>query len=198
MTQTDIPNWVFLVISIAASIGLILTRNWKWCLIFLAIQYIGEFWFIQLNWNFRLALIKLVAGVIACLIIYLSLITRITDGNPDTSWPQGLIFRILGCGIVVLVTVVITPQVLSWLGIIYLHGTWVSIFLMGMGFLQLGLTTQPYRVIISLLTFLCGFEIIYAYLETSTLVTSLLVLVNLGLPLTGVFLFNYDMKDERY
>jgi hypothetical protein len=44
------------------------------------------------------------------------------------------------------------------------------------------------RVTIGLLTALSGFEIIYAAIETSTLVTGLLAGVNLGLALAGAYL----------
>jgi hypothetical protein len=52
----------------------------------------------------------------------------------------------------------------------------------------LSLTSDPLRVIIGLLTSLSGFEIIYAAVETSTLVTGLLAGVNLGLALVGAYL----------
>ena len=59
---------------------------------------------------------------------------------------------------------------------------------MGLGLLQLGITAQPMRVIIALLTFLSGFEILYSFVEKSTLVAALLVLINIGLSLVGVYL----------
>jgi hypothetical protein len=44
------------------------------------------------------------------------------------------------------------------------------------------------RVIVGLLTVLSGFEIIYAAIESSVLVTGLLAGVNLGLALVGAYL----------
>lgn len=57
-----------------------------------------------------------------------------------------------------------------------------------MGLLQLSLTSNPLRVIIGILTSLSGFEILYAAIETSTLVTGLLAVVTLGLALVGAYL----------
>jgi hypothetical protein len=65
---------------------------------------------------------------------------------------------------------------------------WGSFVLISFGLLQLSLTSHPLRVIIGLLTFLSGFEIIYAAIETSTLVTGLLAGVNLGLALIGAYM----------
>jgi len=60
--------------------------------------------------------------------------------------------------------------------------------LIGIGLLQLSLSSHLLRVIIGLLTILSGFEIIYAAVETSALVTGLLAGVNLGLALVGAYL----------
>jgi hypothetical protein len=63
-----------------------------------------------------------------------------------------------------------------------------GLMMMGMSLMQLGLNSEPYPLIISLLTFMSGFEVIHAALELSTLLTGLLVIVNLGLALVGVYL----------
>ncbi len=65
---------------------------------------------------------------------------------------------------------------------------WGSFLLIGFGILQLGLTSHPLRVIIGLLTALSGFEVIYAAIESSNLVTGLLAGVNLGLALAGAYM----------
>jgi hypothetical protein len=65
---------------------------------------------------------------------------------------------------------------------------WGSFFLIGIGLLQLSLTSHPLRVVIGLLTVLSGFEILYATMESSVLVTGLLAGVNLGLALVGAYL----------
>src|SRR4030042_79605 len=76
----------------------------------------------------------------------------------------------------------------SWLSMISIPIRWGSFVMMGFGLLQISLTNHPLRVIIGLLTFLSGFEIIYAAIEKSTLVTGLLAGVNLGLALVGAYI----------
>ena len=56
--------------------------------------------------------------------------------------------------------------------------------------MQLGTHAIPYQTILSLLSFLSGFEVIHSALEQSTLLTGLLVIVNLGLALVGVYFAN--------
>jgi hypothetical protein len=84
------------------------------------------------------------------------------------------------------------PNLLVWLPGITLPVAYGGLFLVGMGLLQLGVTIQPLRVIIGLLTILCGFEILYASIENSVLVAALLSVINLGLALVGAYLITAD------
>jgi hypothetical protein len=65
-----------------------------------------------------------------------------------------------------------------------------------MGLLQLGTSAQPFRVVLGLLTVLAGFEIIYAAVESSTLVAALLAAINLSLALTGAYLLNMSQLEK--
>ena len=69
--------------------------------------------------------------------------------------------------------------------------------LLGMALMQLGTSSDPYLNIISLLSLLAGFELIHAALELSTLLTGLLVLVNLGLALVGVYFITRANDKEQ-
>ena len=83
----------------------------------------------------------------------------------------------------------------SWLGL-SLPIAWGSLLLMGMGLLQLGTSATPLRVVLGLLTVLAGFEIIYAAVESSTLVAALLSTINLSLALTGVYMLNMVLEEK--
>jgi hypothetical protein len=184
----NILNWLFLLVTLVASFGQLLSRSWKWILGFLALQYLGVFWFVQITWPFSLAIVKLISGIIACLALASSQEGTTSFSKLETYWPQGRLFRSFAAGLVLLTTLGVSPQASYWLGINNLHGIWVSLVLMGLGLLQLGITAQPMRVIMALLTFLSGFEILYSFVEKSTLVAALLVLINIGLSLVGVYL----------
>jgi hypothetical protein len=69
--------------------------------------------------------------------------------------------------------------------------------MMGMGILQLGLTSIPFRTILGLLTVISGFEILYATMEESLLVVGLLAMVNLGLALTGSYILEVPAMEGR-
>jgi hypothetical protein len=65
-----------------------------------------------------------------------------------------------------------------------------------MGLLQLGMTTRISRIFIGLFTMLSGFEILYAVVERSILVTGLLALINLGLAIAGSYLITASNIEE--
>jgi len=90
-----------------------------------------------------------------------------------------------------IVALTVTSLVLhseTWLSMINLPTRWGSFILISFGLLQLSLTTHPLRIFTGLLTSLSGFEILYAALEMSTLVTGLLAGITLGLALVGAYI----------
>jgi hypothetical protein len=82
----------------------------------------------------------------------------------------------------------ISPRLVEWVESIGTIQAVGASTLIGMGLLHLGLTAQPFRVVIGLLTFLSGFEILMAAVEVSALVAGLLAIINLGLALVGAYL----------
>ena len=186
----ELISWFFLLLAISAGAGMVLIKDWKWNLGSFALQYLGVFYFVQLDWPVRLALIKLLGGLTSGLVLFLSQRGSLPNPKSDLEWPQGIFFRFLGLGLVILMATALTPQLVAWLGLIHYFGVWVGIFLMGIGLFQLGMTSQPMRIIISILIFLVGFEIIYAYVETSILVALMLVTINLGLSFVGGYILS--------
>jgi hypothetical protein len=69
-----------------------------------------------------------------------------------------------------------------------------GLLLIGLGLLQLGITSDSFQVILGLLTVMGGFEVLYAAVESSVLVTALLVVVNLGLAMAGAYFLNLTQE----
>lgn len=189
-------DFVFIIVILGASIGQMLSRDWRWSLGFLGAQYLGVFGFVQSIWPLNLAIVKLISGFIVCIAFATSQKSTKAFSFSETAWPQGRLFRLLATALILLTTLSIASQTSRWLGISNPIGTWASLLLMGIGLLQLGITTQPMRVIIALLTLISGFEIIYAFIESSALVAAMLVLINLGLSLVGIYLLSTDYLEN--
>jgi hypothetical protein len=188
-----IPNWIAFIIALVTSIGLMLHRDWRWGIGFLAIQYLSIFWLVQTHWPVSMAAAKLVTGWMACTILGITQLTTDRAKGTEASWPQGRLFRLFTTGIIIAATFALSLRASSWLGL-GLPIAWSSLLLVGMGLLQLGISAQPFRVILGLLTVLGGFEILYAAVESSTLVAALLSVVNLGLALTGAYFLNMPQE----
>jgi hypothetical protein len=184
-------NWLMLLLAIFAGTGLLFSRDWRWCLGLLAVQYLSVFWMVQAHWPITLAATKLVTGWMACAILGIAQLNAKEES--ENAWLQGRLFHIFAAGMVLASTFALALRVDSWLGL-SLPVAWGGLLLIGLGLLHLGITSDSFHVIIGLLTILAGFEILYAAVESSALVTALLAVVNLGLALAGAYFMNVDKE----
>lgn len=182
-------NWVMLLLAIFAGTGLLFSRDWRWSLGLLAVQYLAVFWMVQAHWPLSMAATKLVTGWMACAILGIAQLNAREEGVTENTWMQGRLFNIFAAGMVLAATFALSLRVDTWLGL-SLPVAWGGLLLVGLGLLHLGITSDSFQVIIGLLTVLAGFEILYAAVESSTLVAALLAVVNLGLALAGAYFMN--------
>jgi len=193
-----ILSWTAVVIVAVTSTGLFLNRDWRWDLGMLAIQYLGISILVAQHWPLGMAAVKLVTGwmATAALGMTLTALPPQTD-TEERFWPQGLGFRLFMVGMIVILTITVTPRMANYLAGIGAPVIAGTILLTGIGLLHLGTSSQIARVIFALLTVLGGFEILYAAIEGSILVAALLAVVNLGLGLVGAYLLNGAMTEEE-
>lgn len=187
-----IPEWsliVAVVLVSLTSLGLLLSRDWRLGIIWLALQYLGVFLLVSRSWSVELAVIKMVAGWMAGAVLGAAITN--SPGKEfkatSTSLAEG-VFRMLSAGVVALVLVSVVPDSTTWVLRLNAASRWGAFILIGMGLLHLGFTNHPLRITLGLLTVLSGFEILYAAVETSTLVAGLLAVINLGLALVCAYL----------
>ncbi len=189
-------NWVTLLLIIFTATGLLFSRDWRWSLGLLALQYLCVFWMVQTQWPVSMASAKLVTGWMACAV--LGIAQRNAGGATETtsSWHEGRLFSIFAAGMVLAAMFALSLRGVAWLGL-SLPVVWGGLLLIGLGLLHLAITSDAFRVICGLLTLLSGFEVLYAAVESSTLVTALLAVVNLGLALTGAYILNIAQEKFR-
>jgi hypothetical protein len=191
----SIIDWLALFIALGSSTGLLLHRHWRWGIGFLAFQYLCMFLLILSHWTVSTAAAKLVTGWMSCTILGIANLTTTQKEEIEISGSQGLFFRLFTTGIVLAASFVLSLRLSTWLRL-DLPFAWSSLLLVGMGLLQLGISAQPFRVILGLLTVLSGFEILYAAVESSILVAVLLSIVNLGLALSGAYFLNLQPEEN--
>jgi hypothetical protein len=182
-------SWLALALVLITSILLLLGRDWRWMIGALAVQYMGVFMLTALSWPLEMAVAKVIAGWMAGAVLGVGIaMAPDTWRDENRSMPSGRFFSLTAVGLVALAILSSAPKIVDWVPGVSLVIVQGSLILIGNGLLHLGLTTHPFRVIVGLLTLLCGFEILYAALEISALVAGLLATLHLGLALVGVFM----------
>ncbi|MBL8100901.1 MAG: hypothetical protein JNM02_00070 [Anaerolineales bacterium] len=188
--MSDTISWIAVGMILATSTTILINRDWRISLGALAVQYVSVFWLVSRHLPFVMGSVKLIAGwmVVAALGMTRLGLTDLDNEKEDTFWPRGQWFRLILIFIVALVTAGATSRIESaipGLGFPVIAG---GLLLIGTGVVHLGVTSDLLRVTLGLLTMLAGFEIIYAAVESSILVTGFLALTNLGLGIVGSYL----------
>lgn len=203
MTILDLPSAAYpaaILVSVTSLI-LVLSHNWRWSILTLALQYVGVFLLTTLSWSIEMSVAKLVAGWMASAVLGIA-ISEAAAASPvswresERAWPSSRLFRLLAACLVLITVISGSNRISEWVPGLELPQTIGGMMLIGMGLLHLGLTAQPLRVVLGLLTVLSGFEIFYAVVEASTLVAGLLAAVTLGLALAGAYLLLSPIGEE--
>jgi hypothetical protein len=192
----SIVLWIAVFLLVVTSVGLLISREWRWSIALLAGQYFAAFWLVQAHWPLTMSAAKLVTGWMAAAALGMTQINQSQDPALEVSWPQGRVFRAFASGPVIVAVFTASQSLLVWLpdaGQPVITG---ALLLIGMGLLHLGMTAHPLRVILGLLTILLGFEILYSSVENSVLVAGLLAAVTLGLALIGAYLLSLNASED--
>jgi len=187
-------SYLAVVVIVMTSLFLLISQNWRWNIIALAVQYLALMILTAMVWPIGMAAVKLIAGWMAGAMLSASQPAPELVEDPQLV-RSAVLFRFLAAMLVWILVCTIMP---IFINILPLPAPLVigAMLLIGMGLLHLGMTTRPLRVLIGLLTTLSGFELIYAAVENSVLVTGLLAIVTLGLALVGAYLLETLSRAE--
>lgn len=187
------------VLIVITGMVILIFRDWRINAAALTIQFLAVFVLVTLSWPIGLAVIKLIVGWMATAAIALTCLRQM-DTQSSSEPTASLFFRGLIGLLVIILIFVVSPMVReAMFPQVELVIIQAGLMLIGMALMQLGTNSEPYLTIMSLLSLLAGFEVIHAALEISTLLTGLLVIVNLGLSLVGVYFIvrTNDNKDKN-
>lgn len=145
-------------------------------------------------WQWGFALSKLFTGLMALLILYLSPVE--TDQSIFSDSKSGTIFRAATLSFGFILMLFVVPKISTFFSM-NVEQVLASLFLLYSGLIHLGISKNPYRVILGLLTLLLGFEIIYGTLERSLLINGMLAVVTLFVALVGSYLLNNNRSGEE-
>ncbi|MCA1900535.1 MAG: hypothetical protein LDL50_07515 [Chloroflexi bacterium] len=186
----EILSWAAVVLILATSAVILANRDWRLSLGALTLQYFAAFWLITRHLPFVMGSAKLITGwmVVAILGMTKLGLSAEAEENAPTFLPRGQWFRLILFAAVALAAAGATPRIESGLPGLGLQVIAGSLFLIGAGMIHLGAASDIFNTILGLLTMIAGFEVLYAAIESSLLVTGLLAVANLGLGLSGAYL----------
>jgi len=192
---SSVLAYLGLALIMGSSMLLLIGQNYRISMVLLAAQYLAVFLLIFQVWPLGLAAVKMISGWMGVAILFATLVQRTGSPDPEPGISSRL-FRLLLGVLVWVLFFTIAPSFARWLPVpsVFL---WSGGILLGVGLLQLGTSQSPLRVIIGLLTVISGFEILYAAVENSTLVTILLAVVTLGLAIVGAYILNPVKTEEK-
>lgn len=178
---------VAFILTVITAMVILVFRDWRIVAAALVLQYLAAFVLITYSWPIGMSVVKLIVGWMSAAAISLTYFRKEKSPTPDDT-TASFVFRGLAGLLVILVVFIVAPglqeNVFPHLDLIVLQS---GLMLMGLALMQLGTTSDAYLTIVSLLSLISGFEVIYAGLELSTLLTGLLAIVNLGIAMVGVY-----------
>ncbi len=178
------------------ALSLLLFENWRWNAGALALQYLGVFVLIAMSNPVEIAVVKLVAGWMSTAILGMAMVDNSGEiEQKETLNLPGQLFRGLVAILVGLIVFSFLPQALTLFAGVASQQVLGGAFLLGLGLLHISLSTAPVRVIIGLLTITAGFGILYASVEDSIFITTLLAIVNLGIAFVGAYFLSVSSME---
>jgi hypothetical protein len=179
---------------------LILFDNRRLLILALAVQYLFVGWMAALALPIQVAATKVVAGLMACVILTLTWTALGWRAQEKTTQaiPSGRAFRVITVLLVFAAAGGIGRSNWMMLPEITSFAMLGSTLLISFGLLQLGLSEEPTRISVGLLTLLAGFEVAYSTIEPALAVIALLAAVHLGIALVvGYILLLEKGLDEK-
>lgn len=184
--------WFAAILTLVTAVILLLSRDWRLSLAVLAVQYLAVFGLFLSHWPLTMSSAKLVAGWMAAAILGMTLSDRI-DFLPVHS---SRLFKLFVALVVIGAVLQSAGLVDAWIPDAGFPLVLASLTLVSLGILQLGMTGEPFRTTLGLLTTLSGFELLSSPLDNSALVAALLAAVTLGIALIGSYLLLLQFSAE--
>lgn len=173
---------------------ILIVDRWQWSLLSCALTYIAAFLIMIQFWTFSFSLVKLVSGLMSLVVLGLSINKRLRVTVVRSKAEQ--VFRLVAFTLILLIMVFLTGKVLESLSI-PLEIVLASFVMIGFGVFQLGISQEPFRVIVAILILFLGFELIFSTNETSLLVNGLLSLITLLIAFIGGYVIVNEFESSE-
>jgi hypothetical protein len=186
-------NLIPLILIGLAGFVLVVSDRWQTLVIALGMIYLLAFSILVQYLPFAFSLAKLITGLMALTILGVAKYKKIIPNVKRTN--SAIVFRIAALSFLYLL-ISLTAKAASISISIPFEIVLGSLSILVCGILQLGMTQEPFNVMIGILTFFLGFEVIYSVGESSLLVSGLLAVVNLLIAMVGSYIVVNALERE--
>lgn len=190
-----ILNSLLIFFSLAVTVIIMVMDDWRWTIFGLSMCYLIGFILIVQIWPLPLAAVKLISGLMGVILISTGKINFPEQPEEKRSL-SFIIFLILVLSISWIVVSATTQKLNEWLPIAYTN-LFIGLVILFAGILKFSLGRKVFDVMIGLLVFLSGFDIIYSSLEGSALVTGIYGLIVLSIGILGSYLEGNPVREEQ-
>lgn len=166
-----IINTLLIFASIAVTILILVAKDWRWEVFGLSILYLIGFALIVQIWPFTLAAVKLMSGLMSVALLSTVKINVIDQEESDESLSSRIFIFLLASLTWIIISATIN-ELNEILPISYTN-LYVGLLITLAGVIKFSLNQNIFDIVIGLLVFLAGFDIIYSSLEGSALVTGI-------------------------
>lgn len=190
-------NWLNLIpifFILLASLVIYLGTSWRSILIAMAVIVFGLFFLYLQIWDIFMTGAKLITGWMCAAILSF---TTVYQGNlEEIGFTPKRIFKTMSLIMVWMVAYVISSRINDLFGVSP-EIAFTALALIGCGLLQLGFSSQTFTVIVGILIFFFGFEILFADLENSILVNAMILAVDLLVAFVGAYLITITRNEAN-
>jgi hypothetical protein len=181
-----IINSLLIFSAIAMTLVIMILEDWRWTVFGLAMSYLIGFILIVQIWPLPLAAVKLISGLMGAI-----LLSMVKFNSPEQNIKErSLSFRIFLVLVLSISWIIVTATISKlneWIPISYTN-LYIGLVILFAGITKFAVSQKVFDIIIGLLVFLSGFDIIYSSLEGSALVTGIYSLIVLSICILGSYL----------
>lgn len=181
-----IINTTLIILSFLLTGAMMLAEDWRFRLAVVSIIELTGFILIVQIWPAALAAVKLISGWMGIALLATTFVSS-NGGSEKNSPPPARIFRLLLAAFGWTMVVVSAQRFNDWLPISYTN-LFIGLIFFISGIIYLCTHPATLDIVLGLLIFLQGFDIIYSSLEGSALITGIYGMIIISICLTGSFL----------
>lgn len=192
-----IINTLLIIIAIAVSAIILIAQDWRWVIFGLTSIFIVAFILIVQIWPLALSAVKLISGLMGVTLLSLVRASKDEQVDQEEAISSRIFIFLLACLSWIIVSSTIT-NLNEWLPISYTN-LYIGMVILLTGIIKFSIFQDLFDILIGMLVFLSGFDIIYSSLEGSALVTGIYAMIILSICILGSYLegiFTREVEEE--